>query len=99
MESSVGTHVYGVMRPANQAMVHWEKIHENRREFQVEGKMLETVLKIKKSLGLEIFGVDFILHKESREFYVIDINIFPGFIGVSNAAEKWWAYLERTFEI
>jgi ribosomal protein S6--L-glutamate ligase len=47
-------------------------------------------------LGLDLFGVDIIV--TTRGPLVIDVNAFPGFQGVPNAAEYLVNYVENIAE-
>ncbi|XP_074605593.1 inositol-tetrakisphosphate 1-kinase-like isoform X2 [Brevipalpus obovatus] len=39
---------------------------------------------LRKILGLKLFGVDLIVENQTGRPYVIDMNIFPGYVGVDN---------------
>lgn len=49
----------------------------------ISQEIRSTAISCGKALGLEIYGVDFLV--EGDQFYVVDINAFPGFKGASGA--------------
>ncbi len=53
----------------------------------------QTVLEVGRVFGLRLYGVD--LLKTARGPLVIDVNAFPGFRGVPEAAEVLAAFVER----
>lgn len=69
------------------------KLTSDRRRIEtVPGKMAGTIRRLQAATGLEIFNVDFV--PSGNEYLVIDVNPFPGFNGIVEAAEAWWNYLE-----
>jgi hypothetical protein len=58
-------------------------------------KVLETVVKkIGQKLNLDIFGVDMIVDKTGN-YYIIDVNDFPGFRGVENIGNVIVNYIQN----
>jgi ribosomal protein S6--L-glutamate ligase len=51
------------------------------------------VRRVAEAFGLELFGVD--VAEDERGAYVFDVNSFPGFRGVPDAARRLAAYIER----
>ena len=49
----------------------------------ISQEIRSTAIACGKALGLEIYGVDFLV--AGNQFYVVDINAFPGFKGASGA--------------
>jgi ribosomal protein S6--L-glutamate ligase len=49
-----------------------------------------------RALGLELFGVDFLTAAD--QFFVVDVNAFPGYKGVPEAAQAVAEYLARVAE-
>ena len=90
----VGDNVFCLQRPANQALSHLEKVHEKRVVFCVEYNLEKEILKLRKRFDLDIFGIDFLKHSETNEYYAIDLNLFPGFIGLPEAPSEWLKYIE-----
>jgi ribosomal protein S6--L-glutamate ligase len=76
----IGEQVFGVRRvwpPQTLA----DKIGE---PFDVPAEMQEIALRCGRAFGVGLYGVDLIT--SGGKPYVVDINTFPGFKGVPNAA-------------
>lgn len=58
---------------------------------QLSNEIQATALACGKALGLEIYGVDFIVMEDS--FFVIDVNAFPGFKGIHQAPSHLAEYI------
>jgi glutathione synthase/RimK-type ligase-like ATP-grasp enzyme len=87
----VGEEAWLIRRESSFQLSQEEKVKEKREELPVPPELGDVAMLIGEMTGLEIFGVDFI--KSGDRFYLIDVNPFPGFIGVAKAAEHWWDYL------
>lgn len=76
----IGDEVFGVRR------VWPPKTLEDKRgePFVVDGQMKEIALACGRAFGVGLYGVD-VITSNGRPF-VVDINTFPGFKGVPNAA-------------
>ena len=91
----VGDRRWLIKRESSFKISQEEKVKEKREEMPVFPELREVALMVGEMTGLEIFGVDFI--KSGDRFYLIDVNPFPGFIGVPGAAEHWWDYISKKF--
>ncbi|MBD3194746.1 MAG: hypothetical protein GF317_06810 [Candidatus Lokiarchaeota archaeon] len=66
-----------------------------REEFVVE-KDIKTLAKlISKEFDLKIYGFDLVKIPKSDKYYIIDLNDFPGFKGIENAAELIVEYISK----
>lgn len=83
-----------IVRPASFHKEQSEKINESRSESEVIPELGSIAKLVGKVTGLEIYGVDFV--KSEGNYYVIDVNPFPGFIGIDQAPKLWWEYLEES---
>jgi hypothetical protein len=45
-------------------------------------------MQIREFLGLELFGLDFIIEELSNAIYLVDVNYFPGYSGVEDLSGK-----------
>ncbi len=91
----IGDEFFGIVRKASQAKSHFEKVHEKREEFEITPGLKDTFQKVRNHTKLDFFGLDLLKHSETGKFYAIDINLFPGFIGLPKAPLKWWEYIEN----
>lgn len=57
----------------------------------VDEGIRKIALRIGDLFNLQIYGIDVIEHREG--FDIIDVNYFPGFVGVPKASEKLAGYL------
>jgi ribosomal protein S6--L-glutamate ligase len=58
--------------------------------------MSEITLRCGRAFGVDLFGLDIIL--SGGRPYVVDINTFPGFKGVPDAAKVLAAYIHSAAE-
>jgi glutathione synthase/RimK-type ligase-like ATP-grasp enzyme len=95
----IGDKVFGIKRE-NPIYLYMREKPQNidvdtieREEFEVseEIKMLANILS--KELDLKIFGFDLIKPIDKDQYYLIDLNDFPGFKGIKNAEEILSDYL------
>lgn len=45
------------------------------------------VAELSRELGLSLIGVDLVFNTHMKKYYIVDINYFPGYKGVTNAYE------------
>ncbi len=83
----IGDEVFGLRRPYP-ARTFEEKTGQ---VVDVDPQIRAMALKIGKLFNLEVYGVDFIETENGP--YVIDVNYFPGMIGVPEVAERIADYL------
>ena len=69
-----------------------ELSQERRRVESPPRKMVDAIRLVQAATGLEIYNVDFVPF--DNNYLVIDVNPFPGFSGIAEAADAWWDYLE-----
>ena len=84
----IGGQIFGVMRvwPARTLE---DKLGE---PFAVSPEMSEITLRCGRAFGIDLFGLDIIV--SDGHPYVVDINTFPGFKGVPDAARLLADYIE-----
>jgi ribosomal protein S6--L-glutamate ligase len=84
----IGDHVFGVMR------VWPPKTYEDKlgEPFEVSPEMREITLGCGRAFGVDLYGIDIVLSEGAS--YVVDINTFPGFKGVPDAARLLADYIE-----
>ncbi len=83
----IGDRVFGVRRVWPPKTLE-DKLGE---PFEVPDEMREIALGCGRAFGVGLYGVDLIT--SGGKPYVVDINTFPGFKGVPNAAELLAAYI------
>ena len=88
----IGGQVFGVMR-VWPARTYEEKLGE---VFAVPPEMREITLRCGRAFGVDLFGLDIIV-SDGRP-YVVDINTFPGFKGVPDAARILADYIHSAAE-
>ena len=83
----IGNKVFGLRRkfPASSFS---EKLGD---PVSVSDEIRRSALKIGKLFNLQVYGIDYIESDEGA--YVIDINFFPGFIGVKDATKYLAEYI------
>lgn len=86
----IGEQVFGVRRVWPPKTLE-DKIGES---FEVGGEMKEIALRCGRAFGVGLYGVDVITSAERP--FVVDINTFPGFKGVPNAAQLLADFVLRT---
>ncbi len=94
----LGNIIHCLRRKASQAVHHSKKLAEGRELIEMESESKTMTRKIGKAMGLDVFGVDYLKHTETGKYYAIDVNIFPGFIGVPKAEIHWLEYLKKKIE-
>jgi inositol-1,3,4-trisphosphate 5/6-kinase / inositol-tetrakisphosphate 1-kinase len=74
-----------------------QKLKQQNKETEiVEMKRIEEITKIlKKEFHLSLFGFDILIEKETNDYYIVDINYFPGYKNVENFDEKLLKYLKE----
>ncbi|MEW6212527.1 MAG: hypothetical protein AB1631_29645 [Acidobacteriota bacterium] len=84
----IGERIFGVMR------VWPPRTYEDKlgEPFEVSSEMREITLGCGRAFGIDLYGID-IVASEGR-LYVVDINTFPGFKGVPDAARLLADYIE-----
>ncbi len=83
----LGDQLFGVMR-AWPARTYEEKVGE---PFTVTPELREIALRCGSVLGIELFGLDIIV--SDGQPYVVDVDPFPGFKGVPDAALRLADYI------
>ena len=83
----VGEQVWAIKRPFPARSLA-EKLGEPAR---VSPPIRDAALACGKALGLELYGVDFLVAGD--EFFVVDVNAFPGYKGVPEAPAAIAEYL------
>ncbi len=86
----IGEKVFGVRRVWPPVTLE-DKLGE---AFEVSDEMREICFACGKAFGIDLFGLDIIT--SDGKPYVVDINTFPGFKGVPDAAELLADYLTTT---
>jgi hypothetical protein len=64
-----------------------------RTQVPISGHLMQATREVGSLTRLEVYGVDFVGSPE--EPFLIDINPFPSFRALPQAAEVLWAYLEK----
>jgi ribosomal protein S6--L-glutamate ligase len=85
----IGDRVFGVRRVWPPRTLE-DKLGE---PFEVPDEMRQIALGCGRAFGVGLYGVDLIT--SGGKPYVVDINTFPGFKGVPNAAELLAAFIEE----
>lgn len=70
------------------ARTYEEKVGE---PFTITPELRDLALRCGRAFGLELFGIDLII--SSGQPYVVDVNSFPGFKGVPDAALRLADYI------
>ena len=79
----IDRNIFLVTRPSNSVQDFEKKLREKRQNLTPPDTWRRWALKIGELTGLQVYGIDLVGIGES--FYIIDVNPFPGFIGVPNA--------------
>ncbi len=85
----IGNEVYGLKR-SPQAKTYQEKAG---RPYPLNENLKQIALDCGEIFDLHIYGIDII--ETDQGPFVVDINAFPGFIGVPDASEKLADYIYR----
>ena len=86
----VGDRVWSIVKPWPPRTPH-DKIGTS---VPLQPVIREAALATGHALGLELYGVDFLLPQDgSGEFYVVDVNAFPGYNGLAEAPAALADYL------
>jgi glutathione synthase/RimK-type ligase-like ATP-grasp enzyme len=83
----MGGQLFGVKR-VWPARTYEDKLGE---PFTVTAELREIALRVARAFGTDLFGLDIVV-SDGRP-YVVDINPFPGFKGVPDAALRLADYL------
>jgi len=96
----IGDQVFGVKRE-NPIYVylrdkpnHIDVDEMERSEFKITASVKKLAQIIAKELDLKIFGFDLIKPIDSRKYYLVDVNDFPGFKGIDSIEKVLANYLE-----
>ncbi len=79
----IGREVFLVTRPSNSVQDFEKKLREPRQHLPLPPLWRDWALKVGNLTGLEAYGVDLVGTGDA--FYIVDVNPFPGFIGVPDA--------------
>lgn len=63
------------------------------RPAEISDEIRKTALACGKALGLELYGVDFLVSGD--KFFVVDVNAFPGYKGIPDAPRSIAEYLYK----
>ncbi len=88
----IGKQIFGVRR-VWPALTYEDKLGE---PFEVTPEMKEIALQCGQAFGVDLFGIDIIY--SAGKPYVVDINSFPGFKGVPDAARLLANYIYSATE-
>lgn len=88
----VGNQIFALRKKASEFKHHKEKINEKRIIIKPNPDLVSMLIKLRDYLDLDIYGVDFIKSNDGK-YYAIDLNLFPGLIGIPNAPAVWLDYL------
>jgi ribosomal protein S6--L-glutamate ligase len=86
----IGGQLFGVLR-RNPSLTYREKCGE---PFSITPELRELALRCAAAFGVELFGIDVVVSGGSP--YVVDIQSFPGFKGVPDAALRLADYVYAT---
>ncbi|TFF69074.1 MAG: hypothetical protein EU516_01110 [Promethearchaeota archaeon] len=96
----VGDQVFGIKREnpiylyLRDKPNHIDVDEMERSEFKITASVKKLAQILAKELDLKIFGFDLIKPVDSRKYYLVDVNDFPGFKGISNIEKVLANYLE-----
>lgn len=97
----VGDNVFGIQRE-NPIYIYLRENPENinveeilRQEYKITESVRKLAKALAKELNLRIFGFDLIKPISERKYYLIDLNDFPGFLGIPNIENEIATYLEN----
>jgi ribosomal protein S6--L-glutamate ligase len=88
----IGGQMFGVMR-VWPARTYEDKLGE---PFTVPAEMSEIARRCGRAFGIDLFGLDIIV--SDGQPYVVDINTFPGFKGVPEAARHLADYIQAAVQ-
>lgn len=86
----IGEEVMAIRRPFP-ANTYEDKIGQ---PVVIDSYVEQLALQIGRLFDLQVYGIDII--ETPRGLCVIDVNFFPGFVGVPNAAEKLAVYISSS---
>ena len=97
----IGDKAYGIKRE-NPIYIYLREKPENidvrlikREEFEISEEILRLSKVLSKELNLKIFGFDLVQPTDSDKFYLIDLNDFPSFRGISNIENELSDYIRN----
>ncbi len=79
----IGTKVFLITRPSTHVQDFTQKLREKRDLLATPEQWHQWAIKVGTLTGLEVYGVDLV--GQANDFYIIDINPFPGFMGLPDA--------------
>jgi inositol-1,3,4-trisphosphate 5/6-kinase / inositol-tetrakisphosphate 1-kinase len=69
---------------------------QHKEKEIVDMKRIEEITNIlKKEFNLSLFGFDILIESETKDYYIVDINYFPGYKNVEKFDEKLFNYLNE----
>lgn len=83
----IGSQIFGVER-VWPALTYEEKVG---RPFTITGELRDITLRCQHAFGVDLMGIDVVFSNERP--YVVDVNSFPGFKGVPDAALRLADYI------
>ncbi len=81
----IGQKVCLITRPSTHVQDFERKLQEKREVLAPPEQWHQWALKIGSLTGLEVYGVDLV--GQADRFYIIDVNPFPGYMGVPDAPQ------------
>ncbi|MFW9770834.1 MAG: RimK family alpha-L-glutamate ligase [Candidatus Heimdallarchaeota archaeon] len=97
----VGDKIYGIQRE-NPLYIYLREKPENinvekipRQEFKITESIRTLARILAKELDVKIFGFDLIRPLSKRKYYLIDLNDFPGFMGIPNIEDAIVEYIKN----
>ncbi|MHA1805647.1 MAG: ATP-grasp domain-containing protein [Promethearchaeota archaeon] len=98
----IGEEIFGIKRENPIYLFlreHPENIDVNelkREPYSVPSKIKEFAKILGKELNLKLFGFD-LVQKGKGEYYLLDLNEFPGFKGIQNVSTKLISFFKNLF--
>ncbi|MFX1498751.1 MAG: RimK family alpha-L-glutamate ligase [Promethearchaeota archaeon] len=97
----VGDNIYGIQRE-NPIYIYLREDPKNinveeiaRQEYKITESVRRLAKVLAKELGLRIFGFDLVKPLNKRKYYLIDLNDFPGFMGIPHIDDIIVEYLKN----
>lgn len=69
-----------------------------REPMEPTKEMIEISHILRKELNLNFFGFDLLRSKETGDYYLVDVNDFPGFRGIPEAPKIMTAFVKQYLE-
>ncbi len=101
----IGDKVFGIKRPSpifiykKYAAQYIDTKKLEREQYEPPPELIELAQILRKELKMEFFGFDLLKSNRDGNYYIVDVNDFPGYRGINEAAKTMADYIKNYLKL